>query len=79
MLDCEITLGSAGFGAGTADDSGSVILASTHPWRVSERFRLVCTDSAATTADTDAAGKPMTRRWEILEAEGNPQAVWPER
>ena len=79
MLDCEIALGSAGLGAGSADDSGSVILASTHPWRVSERFRLACTDTGVTTADTDPAGKPITRRWEILEAEGDPQAVWPGR
>jgi hypothetical protein len=77
MLDCEITLGSAGFGAGSGDDSGSVILASTHPWRVSERFALVCTGSTATTLDTDPAGAPATRRWDILEAEGDPEAVWP--
>jgi hypothetical protein len=79
MLDCEITLGSAGLGAGSGDDSGSVILASTHPWRVSERFALACTDSTATTLDTDPAGEPATRRWDILEAEGDPQAVWPGR
>jgi hypothetical protein len=79
MLDCEITLGSAACSAGSADDSGSVILASTHPWRVSERFALACTDSTATTTDTDPAGKPATRRWEILEAEGDPEAVWPGR
>jgi hypothetical protein len=79
MLDCEITLGSAGSGAGSADHSGSVILASTHPWRVSERFELACTDSTVTTLDTDPAGEPATRRWEILEAEGDPEAVWPGR
>jgi hypothetical protein len=76
MLDCEITLGSAGFGAGGADTQGSVILASTHPWRVSERFALACHGSMATTSDTDPAGRPATRHWEILEAEGDPQAVW---
>ena len=78
MLDCEITLGSAGFGAKSdADDSGNVILASTHPWRVGQRFELACTDSTVTTSDTDPAGKPATRRWEILEAEGDPEVVWP--
>jgi hypothetical protein len=77
MLDCEITLGSAGFGARSSDDSGSVILASTHPWRVSERFQLACTDSTLTTLDIDPAGRPAARRWEIVEAEGDPQALWP--
>jgi hypothetical protein len=79
MLDCEITLGSAGFGAGRADDSGSVILASTHPWRVSERFELACRDSSVTTLDTGPSGEPAIRRWDILEAEGDPEAVWPGR
>jgi hypothetical protein len=79
MLDCEITLGSAGSNAGTAAASGSVILASTHPWRVSERFALACSDYRATTMDTDPAGRPATRRWEILETEGDPQALWPGR
>jgi hypothetical protein len=79
MLDCEITLGSAGFGAGVGDTQGSVILASTHPWRVNERFALVCTDSTLTTSDTDPAGRPVTRHWEILEAEGDAQALWPAR
>jgi hypothetical protein len=77
MLDCEISLGSAAAAAGSADGSGNVILASTHPWQVGRRFELACTDSKATTSDTDAAGEPATRRWEILEAEGEPQAVWP--
>jgi hypothetical protein len=79
MLDCEITLGSAGSGAGSAADRRSVILASTHPWRVSECFELACTDSTVTTSDTDPAGRPRARRWEILEAEGNPESVWPGR
>ena len=79
MLDCEITLGSAGFGAGRADTQGSVILASTHPWRVSERFELACSASTATTWELDPAGAPAARRWEILEAEGDPEAVWPGR
>jgi hypothetical protein len=79
MLDCEITLGSASFGAGSADTQGSVILASTHPWRVSARFELACTDSTATTLDTDPTGEPAARRWEILETEGDPQALWPGR
>jgi hypothetical protein len=73
MLNCEISLGSAGFGAAR----GSVILASTHPWRVSERFTLACANSMVTTLDTDADGKAAPRRWEILEAEGDPEAVWP--
>jgi hypothetical protein len=79
MLDCEITLGSAGFAAACADDSGNVILASTHPWRVGQRFELACTGSTLTTLDIDWAGKPAARRWEILEAEGDPQSVWPRR
>jgi hypothetical protein len=55
LLDCEITLGSG------APGSHSVILASTHPWRVAERFEL---PSAAA-------------HWEVIEAEGDPGAVWP--
>ncbi|HTC44960.1 MAG TPA: hypothetical protein VK696_07925 [Steroidobacteraceae bacterium] len=70
MLDCEITLGSAGMGP-------NVILASTHPWRVAERFELLFRDSAAETLDTDPAGKVLRRQWEVLEAEGDPGAVWP--
>ncbi len=55
LLDCEVTLGSA------APGSDTVILASTHPWRVAERFVL-----------------PSARaRWEVIEAEGDPGAVWP--
>jgi hypothetical protein len=73
MLDCEITLGSAG------PAGANVILASTHPWRVAERFELGCTDSGATTTDCNPAGEPGTRNWEIIEAEGDPQAVWPGR
>jgi hypothetical protein len=75
MLDCEFSLGSAG----PVADGGSVILASTHPWRVSERFELACANSTVTTWDTDPAGKPTARRWEILEAEGDPESVWPGR
>jgi hypothetical protein len=56
LLDCEITLGSGGCG------SAAVILASTHPWRVAERFEL-------------PGAQP---RWEVIEAEGDPGAVWPE-
>src|SRR5208282_2643282 len=55
LLDCEITLGSGGFG------SAPVMLASTHPWRVAERFELPGADA----------------RWEVIEAEGDPAAVWP--
>jgi hypothetical protein len=55
LLDCEITLGSGGCG------SAAVILASTHPWRVAERFEL-------------PGAQP---RWEVIEAEGDPAAVWP--
>jgi hypothetical protein len=77
MLDCEITLGSAGTGGESAGMSGSVILASTHPWRVSEVFQLTCTASTVRTVDLDPVGKTACRRWEVLEAEGDPQAVWP--
>jgi hypothetical protein len=55
LLDCEITLGASGSG------SAPVILASTHPWRVAERFEL--------------PGAPA--RWEVIEVEGDPGAVWP--
>ncbi|HEY1589038.1 MAG TPA: hypothetical protein VGG00_04810 [Rhodanobacter sp.] len=75
MLDCEITLGSTGFGAG----SGDLVLASTHPWRVSERFVLTCTDSTARSVDIDPTGSAWERRWEVIEAEGDPGAVWPPR
>jgi hypothetical protein len=71
MVDCEITLGSVGFGA------ASLILASTHPWRVSDRFALSCTGSMASTLDTDPAGAAVTRHWDIIEGEGDPGAVWP--
>jgi hypothetical protein len=77
LLDCEITLGSAGTGAGPAGHSADVILASTHPWRVSERFQLTCSDSRVSTVDIDPAGNQVSRRWEVLEAEGDPGAVWP--
>jgi hypothetical protein len=56
LLDCEITLGSGGFG------SAPLILASTHPWRVAERFAL----------------PGAAARWEVIEAEGDPGVVWPE-
>jgi hypothetical protein len=69
MLDCEITLGSAAFGA-------NVILASTHPWRVSEYFQIECHDSTASIRDVDAAGHPVFRRWEVIESEGDPGSVW---
>jgi hypothetical protein len=69
LLDCEITLGSAGIGP-------SVILASTHPWRVAERFQLTCGHSSAQLIDLDHAGQCVRRHWDILEAEGDPQAVW---
>jgi hypothetical protein len=69
MLDCEITLGSA----------GNVILASTHPWRVSERFQLTCTDATASTVDINPEGNRVVRRWQVLAAEGDPASVWPER
>jgi hypothetical protein len=69
MLDCEITLGSAGFGA-------NVILASTHPWRVAAYFELQCGQSTVSTREVDAAGVPMLRRWEVMESEGDPAAVW---
>ena len=72
MVDCEITLGSAGFGA-------DVILASTHPWRMGQNFALVCADSTVSSLDIDPAGNPVRRRWDILEAEGDPWAVWPEK
>lgn len=70
LLDCEITLGSAGAG-------GNLILASTHPWRVAERFELSCDGSSARSVDMDPAGNVLHRCWELLEAEGDPQAVWP--
>lgn len=69
LLDCEITLGSAGFGA-------NVILASTHPWRVAACFELQCAGSTVSIRDVDAAGQPVLRRWEVLESEGDPGAVW---
>ena len=69
MLDCEITLGSAAFGA-------NVILASTHPWRVSEYFQIECADSTVSIRANDAAGHPVVRRWEVIESEGDPGAVW---
>ncbi len=69
MLDCEITLGSAGFG-------GNVILASTHPWRVSGCFELHCAGARVSTGDVDAAGQPLQRHWEVVAAEGDPGAVW---
>jgi hypothetical protein len=55
----------------------NVILASTHPWRVAERFMLRCRDSTVETLDTDPAGKALRRQWDVLEAEGDPGAVWP--
>jgi hypothetical protein len=69
MLDCEITLGSAAFGA-------NVILASTHPWRVSEYFQIECNGSTASIRDADPAGHPVVRHWEVIESEGEPGSVW---
>ncbi|MEJ0008335.1 MAG: cupin domain-containing protein [Steroidobacteraceae bacterium] len=70
MLDCEISLGSAGFGA-------NVILASTHPWRVGQCFELACADSTAQSVEVDPGGLAVTRRWEVIESEGDPRGVWP--
>ena len=75
MIDSEITLGSAGFG----DAAGNLILASSHPWRVSERFSLEFSDSVVRTHDVDTKGQPVTRTWEVLEVEGDPGAVWSAR
>lgn len=69
MLDCEITLGSAAFGA-------NVILASTHPWRVSGYFQIGCADSTVGIREIDPAGQPLLRRWEVLECEGDPGGIW---
>jgi len=69
MLDCEITLGSAGFGA-------NLILASTQPWRVSAYFQLECAGSTVSTREVDPAGQPFVRGWEVIESEGDPRAVW---
>jgi hypothetical protein len=69
MLDCEVTLGSVGSG-------GNLILASTHPWRVSEYFLLECQDSTVSTQDVDPAGRRLTRRWEVIEADGDPASAW---
>ncbi len=69
MLDCEITLGSAAFGA-------NVILASTHPWRLSEYFQIDCAESTVCIRDVDPAGHPVVRRWEVIESEGEPGSVW---
>jgi hypothetical protein len=71
MVDCEITLGSAGPG-------GNVILASTHPWRAGERFELACAQSTARTVEFDPTGSAVSRSWEVVEVEGDPRAVWPE-
>jgi hypothetical protein len=79
LLDCEISLGSAGTGAAMSGNSGNLILASTHPWRVSERWQLSCADSLVHTVDIDPAGNPVGRRWEVVDAEGDPAAVWPGR
>jgi hypothetical protein len=70
MVDCEISLGSAGPG-------GNVILASTHPWRVGERFVLACAPSTVRTVEIDPAGTAVSRSWEVVEAEGDPEGVWP--
>jgi hypothetical protein len=80
MLDCEITLGSVGFGASARSGAAAVnlILASTHPWRVSANFALTCSDKSARTLDIDCAGQCVTRHWEVIEAEGDPAAVWPD-
>jgi hypothetical protein len=70
MLDCEITLGSVGFGP-------NVILASTHPWRLSESFRIECSDSTLHIHDVDSAGRPRVGRWDVIESEGDaPGSVW---
>jgi hypothetical protein len=69
MLDCEISLGSAAFGA-------NVILASTHPWRVSEYLQIECADSTVSIRAVDPAGHPVVRRWEVIESEGDPGSVW---
>ena len=74
MLDCEITLGSVGGPA-----NSSVILASTHPWRVSEYFALECMQSSVSIRDVDPAGNRVVRRWEVIAAEGDPEAVWARR
>ena len=71
MVDCEITLGSAGPG-------GNVILASTQPWREGERFELACAQSTARTVEVDPTGSAVSRSWEVVEVEGDPRAVWPE-
>jgi hypothetical protein len=77
MLDCEISLASAGLGSGAADSRENLILASTHPWRVSGRLQIRCTDRAVATLELDRTGASRMRRWEVVESEGDPGSVWP--
>ncbi len=68
MVDCEISLGRVGEGIWT-------ISRSTLPFREGRSLGFATTGKGVTTAEPDARGRPTTRRWNVVSAEG----IWPSR
>jgi hypothetical protein len=63
-VDCEISFG-------RALPAGFLIGASTLPWRIGALLDQRLMRTQLTTLDCAANGSAMTRRWEIVDAEGD--------
>jgi len=68
LVDCEISFGGA-------LPAGFQITASTLPWRIGALLDPRCMHAQLTTLDCAANGSAITRRWEIVDAEGDLAAL----
>jgi hypothetical protein len=68
LVDCEISFGAA-------LPSGFRISASTLPWRIGDSLEQHFVREQLSTMDRAANGSTMTRRWEIIETEGDLDAA----
>jgi hypothetical protein len=68
LVDCEISIGAA-------LPSGFRISASTLPWRVGDRLEQHFVRDQLSTMDRAPNGSTLTRRWEIIDAEGDLDAA----
>jgi hypothetical protein len=68
VVDCEISVGGA-------LPAGFQITASTLPWRIGALLDPRFMQAQLTTLDCAADGSAITRRWEIVDAEGDPGAL----